>query len=75
MKLNLLFSEVFAIPLETISDALQLKDIPNWDSMNHMVLIDRLESTFILQLSGDDIADIQTVGDARKAIEKHGGVL
>ena len=75
MKLKQLFSEVFAVPAGIINDTLELKDIPTWDSMNHMVLIDRLEGTFAVQLSGDEIADMKTVGDARGAIESHGGVI
>ena len=75
MKLKQLFSEVFAVPAGIINDTLELKDIPTWDSMNHMVLIDRLEGTFAVQLSGDEIADMKTVGDARRAIESHGGAI
>ena len=40
-----------------------------------MVLIDRLEGTFAIQLSGDEIADMKTVGAARRAIESHGGAI
>lgn len=75
MKLKQLFSEVFGAPLDTITDTLELKDIPTWDSMNHMVLIDRLESTFLVQLSGDEIADMKTVGDARRAIGNQKGKI
>ena len=73
MKLEQVFSDVFAVSLETIHDNLELKAISTWDSMNHMVLIDRLENAFSIQLTGDEIADMKTVGDARKAIEAHAG--
>jgi acyl carrier protein len=72
MKIEQLFAEVFAMSAENIHDDLELKAIPTWDSMSHMILIDRLESTFMVQLTGDEIADMATIGDARRAIQSHG---
>ncbi len=40
--------------------------------MTHMVLITRLEEEFQVQLTGDEIADMQTVGDARRFLAGHG---
>ena len=73
MKLETVFSEVFALPQSSIHDALALRDIPQWDSMAHMVLIIRIEETWNIQFTGDEIADIKTVGDARRLIASHGG--
>ena len=73
MKLKQIFSEVFALPESAIDDDLALGNIPLWDSMAHMVLIVRIEETWQIQLTGDEIADIKTVGDARRAIAAHGG--
>ena len=39
-----------------------LKDFSNWDSMNHMILITQIESEFDIQFTGDEIADLKTVG-------------
>lgn len=75
MKLIKIFSEVFSLPQDEVNDELALHDIPQWDSMAHMILILRLEETWNIQFSGDEIADIQTVGDARRLIMSHGGTL
>jgi acyl carrier protein len=75
MKLRTVFSEVFSLPESEIRDELILRDIPLWDSMTHMILIIRLEETWNIQFSGDEIADIKTVGDARRLIAQHGGAL
>lgn len=56
-------------------DSLALSDIPSWDSLAHMMLIVRLEETYQVQLTGDEIADIKSVGDARSALLAHGAVL
>ena len=53
---------------ENISQTTKLKNFSNWDSMNHMILITQIESEFNIQLSGDEIADIQTVDCIAKLI-------
>jgi len=75
MKIETIFSSVFSIPEATIEDATELKSISSWDSMTHMVLITRLEEEFQVQLTGDEIADMQTVGDARRALAGHGAAV
>lgn len=72
MSLENTFAEIFNIPLSSVNDELQLRDIASWDSLSHMMLISRLEEDFKVQLDGDEIADMATVGDARRALRKHG---
>jgi acyl carrier protein len=72
LSLEAIFAEVFAIPESSVVDDLSLKEIANWDSMSHMHLIVRLEENFAIQLSGDQIADMKTVGDARQALKTLG---
>lgn len=74
MSLEKAFADVFHIPESSVNDALQLRDIASWDSLSHMMLIARLEEDFKLQFDGDEIADMATVGDARRALHKHGAV-
>lgn len=75
MSLDKIISEVFAIPEATVSDALALSDIPSWDSLAHMMFIVRLEEDYQIQFTGDEIADIRTVGDTRAALLAHGATL
>jgi len=75
MKTETIFSNVFSIPLQDIHDFTKLHDIPTWDSMTHMVLITALEEEFQIQLSGDEIADMQTVGDAKTFMAAHGASI
>jgi acyl carrier protein len=72
VKIETIFSSVFSVPEDTINDSTELKSISSWDSMTHMVLITRLEEEFQVQLTGDEIADMQTVGDARRFLAGHG---
>jgi acyl carrier protein len=72
MKLENVLTEVFSLSPENIDDSLQLQKIEAWDSMTHMVMIIRLEETFEIQLSGDEIADIRSIGDIRKILKEKG---
>jgi acyl carrier protein len=40
-----------------------------------MLLITQVEDTFQVQFNGDEIADMRTLGDVRKAVLAHGGQL
>lgn len=68
MTLEKVFAEVFSIPESSIADMMELRQINSWDSMSHMVLISRIEEVFNIQLTGDEIADLRTVADARAAL-------
>jgi acyl carrier protein len=72
MTLEKIFSEIFGLPESSIQDELALKAIPTWDSMAHMQLIVALEESFEVQFSGDEIADMKSVGDARQLLKAHG---
>ena len=72
MSLEQIFSEVLVLPESFVVDSLALRDIATWDSLTHMMLIVRLEENYQIQLSGDEIADMQSVGDARRVLLAHG---
>ena len=55
---------------ETVNQETKLKDFSNWDSMNHMILITRIETEFDIQFTGDEIADLKTVGCILDLVEK-----
>lgn len=75
MSLEKHISEVFAIPESSILDTLALSDIPTWDSLAHMLFVVRLEEVYKVQFTGDEIADIKTVGDTRSVLQAHGATL
>ena len=70
MTLELIFADVFALPEKAVNDALALRDISSWDSMSHMMLIARVEETFSVEFTGDEIADFRSVRDVREALSR-----
>lgn len=75
MKLETLVAETLSTPEASLQDSTELRSIPAWDSMTHIVLITRLEESFGVQLTGDEIADMKTVGDARRFLRGHGAAV
>jgi acyl carrier protein len=75
MTLEKAFADVFNIPEASVTDALQFIDIASWDSLAHMMLIGRLEDDFKVQLSGDEIADMHSVADAKRVLRGHGAAV
>jgi FkbH-like protein len=44
--------------------------IPSWSSLKHIILINKLEETFKIKISIDQIIKIKTISDLNKLIEK-----
>lgn len=70
MKLDQILTEVFACGGDALADETDLRSIPSWDSMTHMILITRVESEYDFQMSGDEIASLETVGDLRGIVAR-----
>jgi acyl carrier protein len=72
MSFEQLFADVFGFPQELVKDELGFREVPRWDSLAHMMLIARIEDTYEMQFTGDEIADMKSVGDLRKSLRAHG---
>ena len=72
MSFEKIFSDVFAFPQSSVVDSLTLREVPRWDSLAHMMLIVKLEDVYQIQFTGDEIADVKSVGDLRVALQAHG---
>jgi acyl carrier protein len=67
------FNEVFAVPVESITEQTVPDDVQKWDSLGHMNMVSGLEKEFSLQFEVDEImemASVQSILDvlARKGI-------
>ena len=63
--------DVFDVSEETFSDDTAFADYETWDSLAHMRLIAGVETAFGIELTGDEIAEMATVGDLREVVQKH----
>lgn len=72
MTLKDLLIESFALKESEYLDDQSLTQLEQFDSMNHMLFITKLEDEFEIDLTGDEIADISTIGDVKKALSSKG---
>jgi acyl carrier protein len=75
MQLNRIFQESFNVTESQLSDEEKLWNFAEWDSLTHMFFITKLEECYGVELTGDDIANMQTVGDVKKIIISKGREL
>jgi acyl carrier protein len=72
MKLATVLKESFNAEESQLKDETRLISFSEWDSMAHMFFITKLEETYEIELTGDEIANMQTVGDIKKVIQSKG---
>ncbi len=66
------FREVFGRDDLVITPELTARDVKDWDSFNHINLVIKLESTFGIEFSTDEIAGFSCVGDILEVLRKNG---
>lgn len=75
MSIEAIFQEAFGEDITGMDDQTEFTSFAEWDSMGHMLFITRLEDTFSIELSADEIASITTIGGIRKALEEKGKLV
>ena len=72
MNLQEILYEVFDTDTIDIREEVKIREIENWDSMNHMILIEAIESNYNLTFTGEQIADIETIKDIQTYLYEKG---
>lgn len=61
-KLTRVFREVFNNDQITLSNEMTARDIGSWDSLSHMLMIEKVENTFGLKFKLREINKLKNVG-------------
>lgn len=69
MNINALIAESFNVPEESIHDGLVITELEEWDSMAHMFFITKIEDGFGVNLTGDEIEQMRSVGDIKRILQ------
>jgi acyl carrier protein len=72
-KLNDVFREVFDDPTIQIHDAMTARDVPAWDSLNHIQLIVAIEKAFRIKLTTREVQSLDTVGTLKALVARKAG--
>ena len=70
-KLTKIMESVFRLSEGTIKVDSTMADTPGWDSLTHINLILEIEREFDIQLSGDDIAEMQSISKIVEILEQY----
>ncbi len=68
-KLETVFEDVFKQEIK-LDRSTSSKDINNWDSLNHIILIKKIEETFNIEFDLFDVIEMKNVGDIIDYIHK-----
>jgi acyl carrier protein len=71
LKYNKVFMEVFGIAETQLNSSLTYQSIDSWDSVGHMELIAKLESTFEIMIEMDDVIDFNSYEFGMKILNKY----
>ena len=70
-RLNRVFRDVFENEAIEIFDEMTAKDIPEWDSLMHIILVVTLEKEFAVRLNAAQVGQLKNVGEMLDFLEKH----
>lgn len=69
-KYKTVFKETFGIE-DKVLDNLNYQDIPEWDSVGHMGLMNSLEESFEIEIDIDDIIDFSSFKKGKEILAKY----
>lgn len=72
-SLTAIFRKVFEDDTLTISASTTPEHIPEWDSFNHIILINTIERDFNVRLTGEEVQDTATVGEFLALLQRKVG--
>lgn len=67
-NLKKILVDSFAMKDEEFIDHQSLNQLKDFDSMNHMFFVTNLEEEFGIDLTGDEIIAMRTIGDIKKLL-------
>lgn len=71
-RLKKILAKVLEVKEIDINDNSSPDNIKSWDSFNGLMLVSELENEFKIRFSIDEVINVKTVGDIKKALVKHG---
>lgn len=69
-RLNEVFRDVFDDDSITVNENTTAADIEDWDSLNHITLIDAVESEFGVRFTMGEVSGMKNVGEMAAIIKE-----
>lgn len=68
-KLTVIFRTSFNDSELVLNDEMSAKDVDDWDSLTHMLMISEIESQFGIRFKLKELNQLKTVGDMATILE------
>ena len=68
-RLTNIFRTLFDSPDLQLRDELTARDVPAWDSLNHVNLMMYVEEEFRVRFTTGEVSSMQNVGDLKRLID------
>jgi len=68
-KLKEIFAKVLSIKKSSVSDKSSMNNTSQWDSFNHLLLINEIEKEFGIEIKSSDINSIRDFASLKSAVE------
>lgn len=69
-RLSEVFRRVFHQPALVLRDELSARDVPGWDSLNHVTLMIEVEGEFGLRFTSAEVQALECVGQLKTLIDR-----
>ena len=70
-KITQLIARVLNVDESTINDTSSPETIPEWDSLNGILMVVQLEKNFNVKFTMDEVVAVQKVADIEDALRRH----
>jgi acyl carrier protein len=70
-EIESIFANVFNFQGPVTSETTRA-EVPKWDSLRHIALVDAIEKSFGISLSLDEMVEIRSVQDICNILDRHG---
>lgn len=67
-KFETILKDVLKISSFTLTDELKVKDVPGWNSLNHLMVIVALENGFNIRFSVEEATQTENLGELKSLI-------
>ncbi len=71
-KFETVVAECLKIPEDSVRPELTPKDIPEWDSMNYLLLIAEIEKEYDVSFDMNEVLSTKCLGDVEAALRAKG---
>ena len=71
LNVRAVLGAVFNMPPDSIHDADSPETIPGWDSFQTLIMFQELEKAANVSFKLEDMAQVRTVGDIKKLLQKY----